>query len=302
MATFSEYVKNIFWILVLLQLAPIFIKGIRSQYSEMFEQKTKVGVISIGSIESADTLVRHIKELFTDTSIKAVVLKINSPGGVAPSAQTIFNELLHYKKAHPEKYVIAFTETMAASGGYYIAAGADYIISAPSSLIGSIGSLMVHPNFKKFIEQFNIQYTITKTGTYKAAGDPFLDMTPEQKAQFQSLSDNSYKQFVRDVAKQRPQLSSDTTKWAEGRLFTGEQALELSMIDQLGSQSTVEQVLRDKAPIVGRIEWIKPTKKRPFLASLFTPEEDGDNSNYLSLCINTICETLENRYSTKISL
>ena len=301
MSTFSEYVKNIFWVLVLLQLAPALIKGIKSQYSEMFEQKTNVGVISIGTIESAESTVRQIKSIFTDKTIKAVVLKINSPGGVAPSAQNIFHELLYYKNAHPEKYVIAFTETMAASGGYYIAVAADYIISAPSSLIGSVGVRMAHPNFKKFIEQFNIHYNVTKTGTYKGAGDPFLEMTPEQKVQFQSMSDNTYKQFVRDVAKQRPQLSTDTKKWAEGKIFTGEQALALSMIDQLGSQSTVEQILREKAPIVGRIEWIKPTKKKPFLASLLAPEEDSENSNYLSLCINSICETLENRYSTKIS-
>ena len=303
MSTFSDYVKNIFWVLVLLQFAPLFISGIKKHYSEMFEQKTKVGVITINSmITAADPTIRHIKEIFTDNTIKAVVLKINSPGGVAPSAQAIFYELLHFKKAHPEKYVIAFTETMAASGGYYIAAGADYIISTPSSLIGSIGVKMVHPNFKKFIEQFNIEYDITKTGSYKAAGDPFLTMSPAVKEQFQEMSNNVYKQFIRDVAKQRPQLSSDTTKWAEGRIFTGEQALELSLIDQLGSQSTVEQALRDKAPIVGRIEWIKPAKKTTFFASLFAPEEDNHNGNYLSLCINAICDTLENRYSTKLSL
>ncbi len=303
MATFSDYVKNIFWLLVLLQLAPMFIKGIRSQYSEMFEQKTRVGVITIeGAIKAADPTVRHIKEIFTDNTIKAVVLKINSPGGIAPSGQTIFNELIHYKKAHPEKYVIAFSETVAASGGYYIASGADHIIAAPSALIGSVGALIVHPNFRKLIEQFNIQYDVTKTGTYKSAGDPFLEMSPADKEQFQSMSDNCYKQFVRDVTKQRPQLPSDTTKWAEGRLFTGEQALQLSMIDQIGSQSTVEQVLRDKSPIVGRIEWVKPVKKQPFLASIFASEEDGDNRNYLSMCINAICSTLEERYTGTATL
>ncbi len=298
MATFSDYVKNIFWILVLLQLAPVFINSIRKQYTDMLAQKTRVGVITInGMITAADPAVRHIKEIFTDTTIKAVVLKINSPGGVAASAQTIFNELLHYKKTHPEKYVIAFVETLAASGGYYIAAGADYIISSPSSLIGSVGVKIIHPNFRKLIEQLNIRYDITTTGSYKAAGDPFVDMTPEEKEQFQRMSNNTYKQFVNDVKSQRPQLPSDIKKWAEGRIFTGEEALDLSMIDQLGSQSTVEQVLREKAPIVGNIEWIKPAKKKSFWANLFSPEEDEDNRNYLSATLHTIFTVIEERYT-----
>ena len=262
-----------------------------------------ISIITInGVITASDPVVRHIKEIFSDNTIKAVVLKINTGGGAAPSGQTIFNELLHYKKANPEKYVIAFTETMAASAGYYIATGADHIIAAPSSLIGSVGVKMVHPNFRKFIEQFNISYDITKTGSYKAAGDPFLDMSPADKEQFQRMSNNVYAQFVRDVTKQRPQLPSDTKKWAEGRIFTGEEAYQLAMIDQLGSQSTVEQVLRDKAPIVGKIQWIKPVKKKPFLASLFSSEEDDENKSYLSVCINAVCDTLEARYSTKLSL
>ena len=175
MATFSDYIKNIFWILLLLQFAPIFIKGIRSQYSDMFEEKTKVGVIPIsGSIETASPAVHDVKKFFEDTSLKAIVLRIDSPGGVAPSAQAIFQEILHYKKLHPEKYVVSYIERMAASGGYYIACAGDYIIATPSSTIGSIGALFQHPAFKELLEKIHIGYSITKTGDYKGIGNPFL--------------------------------------------------------------------------------------------------------------------------------
>ena len=300
MATFSDYLKNIFWALLLLQLAPLFIKDIRSQYSDLFEEKTKVGVIAIkGVIRNAYPTVKHIKQIFEDKNIKAVVLRVDSPGGVSPTAQTIFQEILHYKKQHPEKYVVTLVEQVAASGGYYIACAADYIVSAPSAFIGSIGVYIAHPNFKDFIEQFQLKYSITKTGTYKGAGDPLLTLTPEQKAQFQDLTNNTYQQFIKDVAAQRPALPHDSTKWAEGKIFTGEQAVALNLIDATGSPATVEKILRDKAQIVGKIEWIKPTRKRPFLASLIAPEEDGEDTTYLASAVNSICQALEKRDSSQ---
>ena len=303
MATFSDYLKNIFWVLLLIQFAPFLIKGIRSQYSDLFEEKTRVGVITIkGMIRSAYPAVKDIKKIFEDKSIKAVVLRVDSPGGGSAAAQSIFHELLHYKKQHPEKYVVTLVEQVAASGGYYVACAADYIISTPSALVGSIGVYIAHPNFKEFIEQFQIKYSITKTGTYKGAGDPLLTLTPEQKAQFQDLSNNTYQQFVKDVAKQRPQLPHDSTKWAEGKIFTGEQAVGLNLVDETGSPATVEKVLRDKAQIVGRIEWIKPTKKRPFLASIIKPEEDDEDTTFLASVVNSICTTLEARYSSHTKL
>jgi protease IV len=298
MAAFSDYVKNIFWVLVLIQFAPLLIKSIRSQYSELLESKTKVGIITIkGMIANATPTINEIKQIFEAKDIKAVVFKIDSGGGVSSSSQAIFQEILHYKKQHPEKNVFTIVEQMAASGAYYVACATDYILATPSALIGSIGVYIAHPNFKEFIEQFKIGYSITKSGTYKGAGNPLLTLTPEQKAQFQELSNDTYRQFLRDVTQQRPQLPTDQTKWAEGRIFTGEQALELGMIDAVGTASTLEKALREKAQIVGGIEWVKPTKKRSFLASLFAQDDDDDASSYVETFINTICQTLESRYS-----
>lgn len=300
MATFSDYVKNIFWVLLLLQFAPLFIKGIRSQYSDLFEEKTRVGVIPIvGDIEHASPIVNEVKKFFEDKSLKAIVLKIDSPGGVSPAGQAIFQEILHYKKLHPEKYVVSYVERMAASAAYYIASAGDYIIATPSSTIGSIGVFFQHPSFKNLLEKIHVSYTITKTGDYKGMGNPFLSMTPEEKSLFQEMSNDTYKQFIRDVSAQRPQLSRDTKLWAEGKIFTGEQALALKLIDETGSPSSVEKVLRDKAQIIGKVEWIKPAKRRSLLASLFGQDEEEDGTSFLSGTVNSICQALESRYAAQ---
>ena len=303
MAAFSDYIKNIFWVLVLIQFAPILIKSIRTQYSDLLESKTKVGVISIkGTIQNTASSLKEITQIFEEKDIKAIVFKIDSPGGISSSSQALFQEILHYKKEHPEKSVITLVEQLAVSGAYYVACATDYIVATPSALLGSIGVFIAHPNFKEFIEHYKIGYSITKTGAYKGAGNPLLPLTPEQKAQFQELSNDTYRQFVRDVAQQRPQLSHDRTKWAEGRIFTGEQALEIGMIDAVGTASTVEKVLREKAQIVGKIEWVKPTKKRSFVASLFAPEEEDEGTSNISTLVNSICQTIESRYSTVAEL
>ncbi len=299
MATFSDYLKNIFWILLILQFAPFFIRSIKQQYSDLLEQKTKVGIISIkGTLSEAGPSVRTIKKFFEDPTIKAVVLKVDSPGGLAGTAQTIFNEIIHYKNQSPNKYVVGLVENMAGSGGYYVASAAHYIIASPSAFIGSIGAYIQHPFFKDFIEQYKIKYDIIKTGTYKAAGNPLLELSPEQRKQFQSITDDVYRQFTRDVSRQRPQLSSDTTKWADGKIFTGDQALSLKLIDEVGSPATVRRVLKDNAHIEGKIEWVKPTKRQGFLAGLFKQDTEEDESSYIGSFVKTVCMAIEDHYRT----
>jgi len=299
MATFSDYAKNILLVLLILQFTPVIFKAVKSQYSDLFEEKTRIGVITVkGFIGSASQTVKDIKTIFEDTRLKAIVLKVDSQGGSSAAAQAIFQELLYFKKQYPEKYVVTVVEQIAASGGYYIAVAGDYIITTPSALIGSVGVFISHPSFKGLIERLNISYEITKTGTYKGAGDPFLSMSPEQKAQFQELTNDTYRQFVRDVIKQRPQLPADSKLWAEGKIFTGEQALALKMIDAVGSPSEVENILRTKAHVVGKIEWVKPAKRRSFFTTLFHEEESEDGTNtYFESAVNTVCDVVEKRYA-----
>lgn len=288
MAKFSDFLKNLFLILILVQIGPTLLKSIKTQYSNYLEKKTKVGVLPIkGVIYSSDTYVKDLRTFFEDDEIKAIVLKIECPGGASGASQNIFNEI-KVLKCQYKKYVIAFVENIAASGGYYIASAADYIITAPSSFIGSIGVYIPHPNIKEFIEQYKIKYEVVKTGEYKTMGNPFHDLTENQRKLLQDITNNVYDQFIKDMFEQRPNLPKDIKVWAEGKIFTGKQALELTLIDELGSQSTVIKTLKEKAQIVEKIEWVKPTKKIGFFQSLLYPGEDEESLSFKSLIMQII--------------
>ncbi|MBA3751601.1 signal peptide peptidase SppA [Candidatus Dependentiae bacterium] len=301
MAAFGDVIKNIFYIFLLLQIAPVIIKSLRTNYNDILTTKTKLGVITVtGTLSTASTTLKSIKKIFEDPSIKGVFLKVDSPGGVAGTSQTIFREINYFKNLYP-KYVICFVENVAASGGFYVACAADYIIASPSAFIGSIGSYIQHPFFKDFIEKHNIKYEIIKSGKFKGAGSPFLELTPEQTAHFQSITDDTYKQFVRDVALHRPNVPADPKIWAEGKIFTGEQALALKLIDEVGSPSNALKIFREKGHFEGDIEWVKPGKKQGFLQALFDQDAGNDDEpTYLHSWMKTICTFLETRYSSHI--
>lgn len=296
MAKFYDYLKNFFVLLLVLQIAPPFIKNIKTQYEDLLEPKTKVGVVEIkGTISDSSKYVKNLKNFFEDDDIKAIVLKVESPGGCAGSSQAIFNEIKMLRSQYSNKYVVTLVENMACSGGYYVAAAANYIIAAPSSFIGSIGVYIAHPYVKEFIEYYKIKYEVVKTGAYKTAGSPFFELTEAQRAEFQSLTDNVYQQFTKDIVERRPHVSADIKKWADGRIFTGEQAYNLKLVDELGSASNVVKVLRDNAHISGNIEWVRETKRTSILSALFN--HDDENESYLSSLVTKVCQILESRYA-----
>jgi protease IV len=275
----NELLKSIILLLVLLMVLPSLIKNVGTQYAELIKEKTKIGQISFKKVlKDAQPYIDNLTTLFKDTSIKAIVLKMESGGGAAGTSQTIFNELKALKQKYP-KPVIAFVENVCASGAYYIACAADSIIASPSSFIGSIGVYISQPELKDFIEQFKIKYSVIKTGTFKAVGDPFLELTPEQRTMLQTLTDSTYKQFVDDVATHRPKLSKNSSEWAEGKIFTGSQAEHLGLIDKVGSPAMVEQELRERVAIVGEIEWVK--KGEPSYFEQYFSDLDADSFSSL---------------------
>lgn len=301
MATFSDYLKNTFWLLVILQLAPTLMRTIKLQYEPFLETKSKVGVLNIkGTIYDATTYIHDIRKFFENEEIKAIVLKIESPGGSPGASQALFNEIKELKKNVSPKFVLALVQNIACSGAYYIACASDYIIATPSAFVGSIGAYIAHPYVKEFIESHKLKFEFIKSGAYKTVGSPFSDLTADQKQYLQGLTDSTYLQFVQDVKTQRSKakISGDVKEWADGKLFTGEQALKLGLIDKLGSQSNAMQVLKEHAPIVGKIEWVKPEHKTGLLQALLSPDDGADAESALESTCNTVCKVLESRYCT----
>ncbi len=301
MAKMFDYVKNLFWLLLIVQFVPVLIKNLQVQLAPLWETKSKVGLITIDSVlTDSTTYVHQLRKFFEDKEIKAIMLKIESPGGAAGTSQAIFNEIKELKKNVSPKFVLALVENIAASGGYYIACAADYIIATPSAFIGSIGAYIPHPNVREFIEYHKLKYEIIKTGAFKSASSPLFDLSEPERNMLQSLTDNTYEFFVRDVAEQRAKakLPADSKEWADGKIFTGDQALKLGLIDKLGSLSTAMEVLKEHAPIVGKIDWVKPPKKYSLL-SVLSGENDKEDNTLLHKLSNAFCSVIEKRYSSQ---
>lgn len=263
---FFDYLKNIFIILIFLQIAPVLVKNIKKQYSKLLSPRTHVGLIKIkGVLYNSNRYNKYLNKYFKDEYIKAILLKIDCPGSSAGTSQAIFNEIQALKKEY-DKPIIALVENICASGGYYIASATDYIITPQSAIIGSIGSSFQFLfQLKEFMEQFKIKYKPIVAGKYKDSTDPFTDMTPEQEIMLQSVLDSSYDQFSKDVAKNRKLSLKDKNKWAEGKIFTGTQALKLGLVDAIGSAYHATKKIKEMAMIKEDILWIKPPSRAGLL-------------------------------------
>ncbi len=186
-------------------------------------------VTSFNEVAAADDLLDMLTDARRDPSIKAVVLRINSPGGgVVPS------DRIHRALQELHKPVVVVMEDLAASGGYYIAAGADYIIANPATLTGSIGVISTFPEASELLEKLGVRFTVIKSGEVKDFGSPYRPMTPEEKAYWQRIIDEAYERFVRIVAEGRGLSEEEVRKLADGRVYTGQQALALGLVDELG--------------------------------------------------------------------
>ncbi|MBW1917816.1 MAG: signal peptide peptidase SppA [Deltaproteobacteria bacterium] len=247
----------------------------------LWSRGEKVGVIEVkGVIADAQETLKQLDKYRKNSQIKAIVLRINSPGGAVSPAQEIWREL---EKVRKTKKVVASLGTVAASGGYYIASGADLIIASPGTLTGSIGVIIRFANVEDLIKKVGLDFYDLKAGTFKDSGSPVRPMTPEERAYFQKLLDNIHEQFIRDVAKGRNLPVEKVRAVADGRIFTGEEAKKLKMIDEFGNlQDAIERAGR-LGGIVGKVEAIYPEKDKFSLWQLLFGESLEKTFNRLQL-------------------
>lgn len=207
------------------------------------EGPDKIAVVSVegeivqtGDLTSAavaDDLVSQLRQAREDDAVKAVILRINSPGGSVVASDQIYHEVLEVQRAG--KPVVASMGEVAASGGYYIAAGARRIVANPSTFTGSIGVILVLLNLEGAAGNLGVEPIIIKAGRLKDIGSPFRDLTEEERQIFQGMIDQSYDQFVDVVAEGRHMSAAEVEQVATGRPFTGEQAQDLGLVDRLGT-------------------------------------------------------------------
>ncbi len=207
---------------------------------------SKVALVRLeGPITGSKNIIDEIKKYAQDRSVKAIVLRIDSPGGAVAPSQEIYEEV---RKTAAKKKVVVSMGSIAASGGYYIASAATRIIADPGTLTGSIGVIMELPNVEGLMNKIGLKTEIIKSGKNKDMGTPFRTMKPEERKILQDVMDNVHEQFIRAVAKGRKMKIEDVRKIADGRIFTGEQALENGLVDQLG---TLDDSIRTAARLAG---------------------------------------------------
>jgi protease-4 len=193
----------------------------------------RVAVVDLeGLIAETDDIVRELRHHRDNPSIRAVVIRINSPGGVVGPTQEVHDALLRVRQAG--KPVVASLGSVAASGGYYVAVAADQIYANPGSLTGSIGVIMQMANVDALMKKVGVDYVVVKAGQFKDLGNFSRPLTPEERRVIQALLDDVHAQFIEAVAKGRKLDRSAVVQFADGRVFSGTQALGLKMIDALG--------------------------------------------------------------------
>lgn len=232
----------------------------------------KVALIELeGTIVDSRDIVRQFKKYRDDASVEAIVFRVESPGGGITPSQEIFD--IVKKTRDSGKPVIVSMGSVAASGGYYVACPADTIVANPGTITGSIGVIIQYPNVDKLLDKVGVKFTTIKSGQFKDALSPYRDMTKPEEAYLQNFVMNAYEQFVAAVAGERNLDTAYVRQYADGRVYTGEQALELKLVDVLGTYDDAIMIAAKKAGIPGAPETIKEKKYKPSLYDIIFDED-----------------------------
>ena len=238
---------------------------------------SKIGVVELdGVIWESKGFIEQFKKYEDDDSIKAIIIEINSPGGGSEASQEIYQYVRRFRDKK-KKPVISSIRSVGASGAYYVAAGTNKIYATRASIVGSIGVIAQWVNYGELMKWAKLKDQTFKAGELKDAGNPARDMTPAEQAYIQELIDNMHAQFIADVADGRGMKVEDIQPIANGRVWTGEQALELKLIDKQGDFDTAVHETAKEVGISGEPTLVRPVKEKRTLADILF----GDISDLL---------------------
>lgn len=258
---FSRRHPYLFFILVFTSVVSVFILGtvslvLLATRDDASGGGEKVGVVEIkNAITDAKDTLKALKGFREDPSVRAIVLRIDSPGGAVGPSQEIYGEV---KKTRAAKKVVASFGGVAASGGYYSAAAADGIMANPGSITGSIGVIMGMLNFQQLLEKIGLVPVVIKSGEYKDVGSPVREMSDSERRFLEAFAHKIHRQFIRDVAVGRKLDEGQVEKIADGRILTGEEAVDLGLVDRLGNLEDAVEWAGRMAGIEGPISTVYP--------------------------------------------
>ena len=245
----------------------------RPAKGEIFGTKPGVGIIDLkGVITTPEEIIDELTSFRTNSNVKAIVLRIDSPGGAVGASQEIFEEVKRTNKVKP---VVASMGSVAASGGFYAALGAEKIVASAGTLTGSVGVILKFANLKELFDKIGYKSEVVKSGDLKDIGSPDRPLSQKERDILQALIDNVYNQFVKAVAESRNLPEEQVRALADGRVFSGEQAKEAGLIDQLGNFTDAIMLAADLAGLdKENPNLIYPEKKEFSIFEMLT----GDSS------------------------
>jgi len=226
--------------------------------TKRFSLNDKIGVLPIeGLITDSFKINQNIDEFAKDSSIVAVVVRIDSPGGSVGAAQEIYDAIIELKK---KKKVVVSMGSIAASGGLLIACAGDKIVANPGTITGSISAIMQFANLEELMKKVGVKSSVVKSGPYKDIGSPMREMTPEEQLIVQELVDDIYNQFIDVIVRNRKLTREQVVAIADGRVFSGRKAKEYGLVDQLGNMDAAAKLASVLAGKGDQYELVFPKK------------------------------------------
>lgn len=224
-----------------------------------------------GEIARSDDFVETLQDLEDNGRVRAVVVRINSPGGAVAPSQEMYDAV---RRLAAKKPVVASLGSVAASGGYYVASAADIIVASPGTLTGSIGVIMSLTNVRGLMDKLGVEPTIITAGRWKDTGSPFRAVSPEERAMLQKMADQVHTQFIDAVAAGRKLDPARAREIGNGRIYTGEEAHQLGLVDELGGLEAAVRIAGTRGGITGKptVEHFAPRRGPWWLRALLSED------------------------------
>jgi len=251
---------------------------VRTQQKDSFSGfGNKIAVVDLeGVILSPKDMVEQLRKYGDDSSIKAIIIHVDSPGGGAAASEEIYREVLRIRDVK-KKRIVASIQTVGASGAYYVSSATNKIFANQASIVGSIGVIAEWYNYEELMKWAKLKAIVMKAGEFKDTGSPVRDMTPAERDYLQGIIDNMHVQFIHSVAQGRHMTDDDIRPLADGKVWTGQQAMPLKLIDQIGDFRVAVEDTAKSVGIRGEPTLVRPEKDRRSVLDLLF----GDVSEYL---------------------
>ena len=269
---------GIFFLFVMVVFALVYVALHTSQRASLGSAfGDKIAVVDLeGVIVSPTTVVDELRQFADDDSVKAIILHVNSPGGGVAASEEIYRQVKRIRD-DKKKRIVASIETVGASGAYYVSSATNKIYADEGSIVGSIGVISEWVNYEDLLKWARLKQITMKAGEFKDTGNPARELTAAEKAYLQSLIDNMHTQFIRAVADGRHMKMDDVRTMANGKVWTGQQAMALKMIDQIGDFQGVVKDTAKAVGIRGEPTLVRPEREHKTLLDLLF----GDVSEWL---------------------